>query len=1312
MTSLRYIAVMASLAIRAVYGIQKTTLSTDDVWHITSTIDEQDISTNSRRYEHVPFMISWPSSVVRLIHMPSRVYDIHAALQISMTSTLIAYQTEDNRMIYQRNGQALIDINMNDSGCQRCVSMTVSDTSSKSLGYALCITEGMINLLSMTEAGFDSKLDLIAISENLKDIQIAKIKDSVAVAVYGKRTVIIIDPVYNESKWTAKATKIDVCDGSCEIVHMAIHKLGTQLMRAQKVDSLVYVTRSEQEGSYKLTFSHCLQIRSIKPDCKVIHQERFTNTHMEVLHIYSYSEKLDSVTLGVTYALNSMDSQGIEKSSEKVYEWIVKISVDNKTDDLIRISDYESVEALKTYYFEESMPFTAKRVFDGQATGYYRGGSMVYLQARVIETVGTPLGCSDAFFYNPGLTDFIWWSSSNRAAIVVGQTLEIHHFSFPVSYSLKMSDFLQQKIFTIRWKYRHDWKTQKPADAQKIVPINIDENMKSLRLKSTSSLNTYTSRIEGYNTTLSLYSVAAGMPHVTSTDKPSARKPIYYTSSPDTHARVIGHTHHMIDLDRGMAYRCLPSHRAAAIDVSCRPEHTGVRVPANIDLLSARFTERHVFLVYGTENGSLGLTVVDLNDGRVFTDTVEGADVDFGRVSAQFVDGADGKLTVVCGYVKEGRLETRSTVFRSAGKESSTVDHEVQFVRSITSSPSTDERYLEFVVALDGIIPPSILLVSHNNEPGATKRSMLILNPDRVGFMAACRFTHNDTLVAGKNTLYLARTTKELIEIYTGDTSQIEWMQCLGHGRVLVKRTGKVVEYDSRSNNYEILRTRFEQSREYFYDQNTEAIVVGPEYVGTVSRSHKHKSENFMFIREGPQLMFNGNTKEDKVVPLMSRFDPEKTLSLNIKISTVSQKGQPIRVNSTSDLFRPGSKVSVPLRNLPSVSQGHQLGFRVIGRNTHMKILEHLTLQSKESDILQYSCAGAYCAKIVSGQKSDALLIETEGSVVLNYTLLSVYRGGQYFEVSLEVIDDSNFLVHFIFQFGRQSSFYYKSQPLVVDVVSEKAKANETKQAEAFSVSMDYNPSKAQKILSSANTSQIFSWDTISKELIIYSQVKSSMFKSSSLYEYSSKVLAAIGCFQVLKTDSLTQILTSNIGDRFLNVSKLIDLAGNSEQLKTDFDEMHFYDTFKCYQIEKTKVRCLFVGRKIKIVTFKLTADSMTVDGESEEYFAYKNIEADQVDFNDQTVMIAGSRVANDDETGKFDLAGVFVYNRLGKTGGSPYVRQLISLDEIYEFTKSNKFRAVLNGDRIFIHGGFVSSVMVFKIGEYTIEGSLGFYSR
>ena len=193
-------------------------------------------------------------------------------------------------------------------------------------------------------------------------------------------------------------------------------------------------------------------------------------------------------------------------------------------------------------------------------------------------------------------------------------------------------------------------------------------------------------------------------------------------------------------------------------------------------------------------------------------------------------------------------------------------------------------------------------------------------------------------------------------------------------------------------------------------------------------------------------------------------------------------------------------------------------------------------------------------------------------------------------------------------------------------------------------------------------------------------------------------------------------ILAAKIGDQSLKAwwmeFKGPKLSVAIEQLKTDFDEMHFYDTFKCYQIEKTRVRCLFAGRKIKIVTFKLTADSMTVDGESEEYFAYKNIEADQVDFNDQTVMIAGSRVANDDETGTFDLAGVFVYNRLGKTGGSPYVRQLISLDEIYEFTKSNKFRAVLNSDRIFIHGGFVSSVMVFKIGEYTIEGSLGFYSR
>ena len=151
---------------------------------------------------------------------------------------------------------------------------------------------------------------------------------------------------------------------------------------------------------------------------------------------------------------------------------------------------------------------------------------------------------------------------------------------------------------------------------------------------------------------------------------------------------------------------------------------------------------------------------------------------------------------------------------------------------------------------------------------------------------------------------------------------------------------------------------------------------------------------------------------------------------------------------------------------------------------------------------------------------------------------------------------------------------------------------------------------------------------------------------------------------------------------------------------------MHYYDKFKCYLRESSTImECLFAGRKIKIVRFAMTDTTANVIGTPEEYYAYKNLEAEQIDFNENTVMIAGSRYADIENNDTFDHSGVFVYNRLKKEGGSPYVRQLISKDEIFDIVKSNKYKAILNNKQILIHGGYVNFVAVYNIGEYILEG-------
>jgi hypothetical protein len=166
------------------------------------------------------------------------------------------------------------------------------------------------------------------------------------------------------------------------------------------------------------------------------------------------------------------------------------------------------------------------------------------------------------------------------------------------------------------------------------------------------------------------------------------------------------------------------------------------------------------------------------------------------------------------------------------------------------------------------------------------------------------------------------------------------------------------------------------------------------------------------------------------------------------------------------------------------------------------------------------------------------------------------------------------------------------------------------------------------------------------------------------------------------------------------------------ETLETDFNEMHYYDKFKCYLRTDVLAECIFAGRLIKIVTFRIEEKKMIVVGQPEEYYAYKNIRAEQIDFNENTVMIAGSRFAELTNDNTYDHSGIFLYNRQGNAGGSPYVRHLISKDKIFEALRSNKYKAILDGKTIAVHGGYNSFVMLYEIGKYEIVGKIQYYSR
>jgi hypothetical protein len=198
-----------------------------------------------------------------------------------------------------------------------------------------------------------------------------------------------------------------------------------------------------------------------------------------------------------------------------------------------------------------------------------------------------------------------------------------------------------------------------------------------------------------------------------------------------------------------------------------------------------------------------------------------------------------------------------------------------------------------------------------------------------------------------------------------------------------------------------------------------------------------------------------------------------------------------------------------------------------------------------------------------------------------------------------------------------------------------------------------------------------------------------------------------VHCASIIFTDCKNMTVGMVLGKKELWFELITtkNSQANIEKISVDFNEMHYYDKVKCYMRDESLVECLFVGRKIKIVRFVINGMTASVKGKPEEYYAYKNIDPEDVDFNNYSILVSGSRYANNDEVDTFDHSGVFIYNRLTSEGGSPYVRHLISKDEIFEFTRSNRIRAVLRDNQILVHGGTTNTIAVYNISQYKLEG-------
>ena len=1301
------------LLLKASSSTASQVISRTDTVSVLSTFDELILSSSSRLYDiellkktGIHFE-SWPLEEICPRRKMAKLLAIQPGV---LTQTYFVYQTDDGSIVFQDQDSPLFELKPDD--CQQVEAILIPVLDAPPHLFLVCSFNSQVRILEIKNEKIDQKSSLGFLKG---DLQIMRTQG--AYFIYGlkrpnetgfncKGILLRFFSSNGVDEWYHQELSLGKESGDCSIEATHLSLLGPFLYNEEKYFGLALVVNQDSKRS----LFTCLNVETAVYDCQTAGQLDTVPPESKVLHLYiattNFSQLIAGVTLGIPYV-----KDGIQITTEAVFEWRQDIEKDLVKKILVYQGQPTREDCLKSYFYSPSVPFAVKSLLSGLATGYYHQDKLVYVQVRTIETY-SKVQANDAFLY-PKQSNLTKIAKTNNVVLQLDSCLQVFHFSYPLVLKF-LGSSRESSPLVIRWKQIQDWKLGTVIEKEKTINYELKDFNKLVLKKP--SINTkplffsssgYDLKVEGLPAAyvqgkFSLACVACSSPESES---------LLFRLSPQTADSqgwidhlMFGNEHFTIDLDQCTFLRC-SSTRLRSKSISSCSDQTSLGWQGDVDTIlpGSRITERFSLLVYRSKPGNLSALLVRLQDGRHWHAASDSRDA--AMFSADFAEERD-MVKIAFTYQQGQNLVVTHAFSFSANNEAAVQSKSFYTVPHV--SGLSVNHYLSDLETLVtyGETVPACLSLAHDGKTNKTTRlfpSIDAPNVQRVSFKGACRLSAFATVLISDSKMSVVINGSQILEFGTEGHKTFGRIHCFDLGWFAVEIGERLLEYDLRQIGGDINAARFEPLREYPIDSDSFTAVPSHDrllFVPSKKGKGKHHKSMYRPLSQHSAILIPKDVPE-AIVRLQQSDSESTSLQLTLQTAKVQGFNQEVTVNATTDLIKPKVTVSMPLASLSSVSKGHILEIR--SGDSSLQIIPKVKRLASELNCLAVGCEEGHCWRLHKNDSAHWLTIDNKDGSTASYSLQVVSDSARLSKITLsKAPDDADLLqLGYLIQYHTRSSPYHYTTTLA-DAGQGKLKALFT-----HSMSLDFLPNVFDRFLTVDNRTLWLGFDDLRSELSLYFQTTTSTF-STSLYrsDFTSSKLAGIKTYQALPDKAGVLLLYASVGQKELGVGRLSSSTRDIENLKTKFEEMHYYDKFKCIWKQDSLIECLFVGRKINIVRFAISGNIVEVTGEVEEYYAYKNIEPEHLDFNEKTIIVSGSRIVEEDEAGSsYDHAGVFIYNRLGTKNGSPFVRHLISKEDIFETLKTDKYSVVLNSSRLHVHGNLLEAVATYSIGEYAIEG-------
>jgi hypothetical protein len=609
-----------------------------------------------------------------------------------------------------------------------------------------------------------------------------------------------------------------------------------------------------------------------------------------------------------------------------------------------------------------------------------------------------------------------------------------------------------------------------------------------------------------------------------------------------------------------------------------------------------------------------------------------------------------------------------------------------------------------------------------NNDRSFYENSYITPNTMKVQFTMMCAINNQAYALSDGKRLYMQLGELHLVKLETLDSTEIESLSCSPLGNLAVKQKSyppKIVEYELKNTEQYLIDKRFQPNRQFQTDDNSYGIIIRT-MTGLLLYKDKtatNPSATYELDSEGPEYFVKNfqtdATKNESTFSLFFHADKKvgEALKLDYKIYWMDTKPEEMELKFTREEERT-PQVPLTFHEELKVS-GHILDLSLddsTQQKTGIKFEKRVRYTSKfglspGSIILDFDTEDDYSAVLFYNNS------KSRQAIVINF-----------YKHHTQLLDG------YLLYFGGDYSILgrmrlHKSQQGLLAIVS-RVETNRSL-GNAYLVSYSFKTGKAglgneQLVdclfddlhgLRIKDRNQILGWDRTKHQLTLYRHPD-----NISDTNRAPIVQEEVNEFSIVQdSDSSLLIIYASHSQSDLNIKRYSVLKNTIVQLKVDFKLMHMFDKLYCKVHQTSVLECVFSGRKVRVARFILSETMATLDTNfpEEEYYVFKNLETEWIDFNDNYILIGGYRFAEFVPQDTFDLSGAFLYQRPSKGGKfSPFVRQLISKDEIFERVNTNNYRCQLEGDTITISGYRSPEVSIYTISDYKLSQLPKFSSR